>query len=98
MADKDDAAMEARTARGRIAAAAANHGWREMFDDVVWNVRIYERSGRTILVGYREAGAVTGATRMYATPSKPPRRDRPIEHLRLLDGGKADTVLGWLAE
>lgn len=61
---RHEVAAEERTTRGRIAAAAAEHGWREMFDDVAQNARIYERSGRLIAVGYRPSGAVTGAHRM----------------------------------
>lgn len=88
-----------RTARGRIAATAAEHGWREMFDDVADNARIYERSGCLIIVGYRPAGAVTGANRMY--PSIQPRKELYFEQtdqLTHLDSGKAEQVLGWLAE
>ena len=88
---------EKRTARGRIGAAAAEHGWREMFDDAARNVRLYSRSGRLILVRYRPAGAVTGATRMYGSPS-PPRKHMPTDELRHLDRGKAEQVLAWLTE
>lgn len=91
-------AAEERTARGRIAAAAARYGWREMFGDVADNVRIYERSGRMVIVGYGAAGAVTGAIRLYATPKTPPRCDKPVDELTHLDHSKATTVLGWLAE
>lgn len=91
-------AVQESTARGRIAAAAAEHGWREMFGDITWNARIYDRSGRMIVVGYRPSGAVTGATRMYATPSTPPRKGMPINQLTHLDRRKAEQVLGWLAD
>lgn len=53
-AARDDA--EARSARGRIAAAAAAGGWSEMFGDVATNMRIYERAGRVVLVGYVPTG------------------------------------------
>lgn len=89
---------EERSARGRIAAAAAEHGWTEMFGGVASNARIYERSGRVIVIGYRPVGAVTGATRMYATRSTPPRTDLPMEELTGLDRGKANQILAWLAE
>lgn len=95
-AARDDA--EARSARGRIAAAAAESGWSEMFGDVAENVRIYERSGRVILVGYVPGGSVTGATRMYATANTPPRTDMPIDQLSNRDRDKAATVLAWLGE
>jgi hypothetical protein len=98
MGDKNAATAEEHSSRGRIAAAAADHGWREMFGDVASNIRIYERSGRVILVGYRPAGAVTGATRMYATASTPPRKDMPIDELTHLERGKAEQVLAWLGE
>ncbi|GAT01270.1 uncharacterized protein RMCFA_1384 [Mycolicibacterium fortuitum subsp. acetamidolyticum] len=89
---------EERSARGRIASAAAEHGWTEMFDDVASNARIYERSGRVIVIGYRLVGAVTGATRMYASRSTPPRLDLPKDELTGLDRGKAEQILAWLAE
>ena len=98
MGTDSHSSAEQRSARGRIAATAAEHGWTEMFDDVASNVRIYQRSGRVILVGYRPTGAVTGATRMYATTSTPPRTDKPIDQLTHLDHGKAELVTGWLAE
>lgn len=86
------------SARDRIAAVAAEHGWRELFGDVASNVRIYERGDRTIVVGYQPAGAVTSATRMYATANTPPRTDMPIDELTHLDRDKADTVITWLCE
>lgn len=69
-----------------------------MFGDVASNMRIYERAERVVGVGYQPSGAVTSATRMYATASTPPRTDMPIDELTHLDRGKADHVLAWLAE
>jgi hypothetical protein len=89
---------QGRSARGRIAAAAADHGWHEMFGDAASNVRAYERSGRVILVGYRPEGAVTSASRMYVTASTVPRNDMPVDGLRYVDRGKAEQVLAWLGE
>jgi hypothetical protein len=50
------------------------------------------------VVGYRPAGAVTRAHRMYGTTATPPRKDMPIDKLTHLDRGKAEQVLGWLAD
>jgi len=79
---RDDARSQPKKARrARVAAAAAEHGWHEKFDDVAWNVWIYERSGRVIIIGYRQAGAVTGATRMYMAASGHVRKDMRIDEL-----------------
>ncbi|WP_102145600.1 hypothetical protein [Mycobacterium hubeiense] len=98
MGVENAATAEERSARGRIAAAAADHGWKEMFGDVASNMRIYERAGRMILVGYRPAGAVTSATRVYATASTPPRTDLPMEELTHLDRDKTAQILAWINE
>jgi hypothetical protein len=85
--------------RDRIAAAAEEHGWAVgMGTDQTWNVRIYTRGDRVILVGYTQAGAITGATRMYGGVTESPRKDMPMEQLDSRDRDKTDTVLGWLAE
>ncbi len=89
---------EQRSARDRIAAAAAEHGWSEAFGDVASNGRIYERAGRVIIIGYAPAGAVTSATRMYGSASTPLRTDLPKDELTQRDRGKAEQVLTWLAE
>lgn len=75
---RDDARSQPKKARR---ARVAEHGWHEKFDDVAWNVRIYERSGRVIIIGYRQAGAVTGATRMYMAASRHVRKDMRIDEL-----------------
>lgn len=98
MTDNSDASAEARTARGRIAAAAAEHGWSEAFGDVASNGRIYERAGRVLIIGYAPAGAVTSATRMYGSASTPLRTDLPKDELAQHDRGKADQILTWLQE
>lgn len=102
--DEDGVAILAReremsTARDRVAAAAQQHGWAVFHNtDRVWNVRIYTRGDRTVLVGYTESGSVTGASRMFDGADKPPRKDSVVESLSSRDRGKFDTVLGWLAE
>lgn len=98
MNDNSDTSAEARTARGRIAAAAAEHDWSEAFGDVASNGRIYERSGRIILIGYTPAGTVTSATRMYGSASTPLRTDMPKDELTQRDRGKVDQILTWLQE
>jgi hypothetical protein len=90
---------EKHTARGRIAAAAEQNGWSPtLHTDLVWNVRIYTRAGRTILVGYSKAGAVTGATRMFGGVHGSPPKGRPVDDVTSRDRGKVDTVLAWLRE
>ncbi|OBF76158.1 hypothetical protein [Mycolicibacterium fortuitum] len=98
MGDNSETSGEQRSARDRIAATAAEHGWSEAFGDVASNARIYERSERVIIIGYAPAGAVTGATRMYGSASTPLRTDLPKDELTQRDSGKADQILTWLAE
>lgn len=96
--NSSETSTEQRSARDRIAAAAAEHGWSEAFGDVASNGRIYERAGRVIIIGYAPAGAVTSATRMYGSASTPLRTDLPKDELTQRDRGKVDQILAWLQE
>jgi hypothetical protein len=88
-----EVAGEQHTARGRIAAAAAEHGWLPAVGtDEVWNTRIYERGNKQLLVGYRFAGSVTSAFRRTAPHGS------WTDDLTHRDRGKAEQVLAWLAE
>ncbi|MFA5712361.1 hypothetical protein [Mycolicibacterium sp.] len=98
MTGKDDTAAEERTARGRIAVAAGEHGWNEMFGDVAENVRIYTRGAATVLVGYRPNGGVTGASRGRVDASGRLEKGGWLDQLTHLDASKAEQVLVWLAE
>lgn len=69
-----------------------------MHGDVASNVRVYQRGGRTVIVGYRPSGGVTGATRMYGGASAPSRKKMPVDELTNLDHDKAGRVLSWLSE
>lgn len=95
MTDGESHVASDPSARGRIADTAAANGWTEMYGDIASNVRIYERSDRTILVGYMPSGSVNGASRLQT------RDDIPVvklDELTQLDHDKATQVGAWLTE